>query len=365
MFYAVVALALAAQGPPSDAAHLGYFVETSVMRIAGFEMPDLPPGMAIPELPGMPFLPGKPQRSLEIRLWSPGVAPQDAFAFVAPPAGLKQGPRLDLRIVRPTKPEETTEGKDEDGPAKQKPSDFTIKIYWGSSAKVREGQPKIFRFQELGIGQQAGLLRQWAQAQMAKSGPSDARPDATLAHWPSGDKPVRIDPSAKLAGTFRLETSYAGQVDLEVPNEIDFLAPIDLLSPNLEEEPDLTKALNLKWKPIPGLLGTHAMIFAMQGNSTLVLWYAGENWDEKADVDWDFLQMAEVRRLVEQRVLLKGDATLSTVPEGIFRGMDLVLLRMTGYGPGVARTDVQPVPRLQTKTTLMAILGGKAFDQEE
>ncbi|MCA1995846.1 MAG: hypothetical protein LDL56_01315 [Armatimonadetes bacterium] len=364
MFIALAA-ALAWQAPSTEAAHLGYFAETSLMRIAGFEMPDLPPGMEMPEMPGMAFLPGKPQRSLEIRLWSPGVAPKDAFAFVAPPQGLGQGPRLDLKIVRPSKGGEPAEADDQDAKGERKPPDFTIKIYWGSSPKVREGQPKVFRFKDLGFGQQAGLLRQWAQAQMAKGASDAARPDATLAHWPSGDKPVRIAPSARLAGTFHLETNYAGQVDLEVPKELDFLAPFDLASPDLSRKPDLSKALALQWKPIPTLLGTHAMIFGMQGQETRILWYAGETWDEKADVDWDFLQMAEVRRLVEQKVLLKGDATSATVPEGIFRGADFVMLRMTGYGPSVARADVQPVPRLQTKTTLMAILGGKMLDEME
>ncbi|MFN3683038.1 MAG: hypothetical protein ACK41F_03780 [Fimbriimonadaceae bacterium] len=364
MFATLAVAALALQGPPAESAHLGYFAETSLTRIAGFEMPELPPGMEIPEMPGMAFLPGKPQRSLEIRLWSPGVAPKDAFAFVAPPAGLGQGSRLDLKIVRPSKGEDA-EAADPDAAGPQKPPDFTIKIYWGSSTKVREGQPKVFRFKDLGLGQQAGLLRQWAQAQMAKGASSWGRPDATLAHWPTGDKPVRIAPSAKLAGTFRLETNYAGQVDLEVPKELDFLAPIDLGSPDLSDKPDLTKAIELRWKPIPTLLGTHAMVFAMQGTNTLILWYAGEAWDEKTDADWDFLQMAEVRRLVEQKVLLKGDATSATVPEGIFQGTDFVMLRMTGYGPGVARADVQPVPRLQTKTTLTAILGGKVLDDME
>jgi hypothetical protein len=39
----------------------------------------------------------------------------------------------------------------------------------------------------------------------------------------------------------------------------------------------------------------------------------------------------------------------------------MAMLTMVGYGPGAALGAGQPLPRIQTKTSLMATLGGKAM----
>jgi hypothetical protein len=57
--------------------------------------------------------------------------------------------------------------------------------------------------------------------------------------------------------------------------------------------------------------------------------------------------------------MMKGDATAATIPAGIFKQADMVMLQMNGYGPGSALGEGQPLPRIQTKTSLMAMLGGK------
>ena len=86
-------------------AYLGIFAETSNMRMAGMAMPklpDLPPGIKLPPqaLAAIRSL-GGPQRKLTVRLWSPGIAAQDAKATLAVPDGLKQGPKLDLDLFAP------------------------------------------------------------------------------------------------------------------------------------------------------------------------------------------------------------------------------------------------------------------------
>ena len=39
------------------------------------------------------------------------------------------------------------------------------------------------------------------------------------------------------------------------------------------------------------------------------------------------------------------------------------MLTMIGYGSGAALAEGQPLPRVQTKTTLNAMLGGKAMGE--
>ena len=96
--------------PADDQAYLGIFAETYVMKMPGMPgMADIPKEM-LDKIPNAEMLMGKAQRVLDVRLWSPGLAPMDATAWLAPPDGLKQGPRLDLDLFRPQpiKPGEET-----------------------------------------------------------------------------------------------------------------------------------------------------------------------------------------------------------------------------------------------------------------
>jgi len=79
--------------------------------------------------------------------------------------------------------------------------------------------------------------------------------------------------------------------------------------------------------------------------------------------DMGFLQMAEVREFVKQTVFMSGDRTKVNVPAGIFENCDMAMFNMVGYGPGAALDKAQPIPRIQTKTSLRITLGGKGMDR--
>jgi hypothetical protein len=156
-----------------------------------------------------------------------------------------------------------------------------------------------------------------------------------------------------------LTTSYTGNVDIEAPAGVDFLAPINITAPDLSEKPDLTAAIPFKWDPIPNVLGQYATIMGMEGKNTLILWSSSEVYQDRMMADMGYLQMAEVRDLVSQTVFMDGARTQATVPAGIFGDCDFVMMNMAGYGPGAALDKAQPLPRIQTKTTLSVMLGGK------
>lgn len=79
--------------------------------------------------------------------------------------------------------------------------------------------------------------------------------------------------------------------------------------------------------------------------------------------DMGFLQMAEVRDYVSKTVFMGPDRTSVNVPAGIFKDADFAMLNMVGYGPGAALDKAQPLPRIQTKTSLMVMLGGKKMGE--
>lgn len=339
-----------------EQAYFAILAETRVGRMAGapkMDFRDLPPGIKLPK-EAMMFA-GIPTRVLEMRLWSPSIAPAGATASVAPPPGLKQGAKLDLELYRP-QANQTTAGKTRDFDPDSNP-DFTIKIYWGSSETVREGQPRVIKWTGMDPAQQAAMRERAREAEA--SGSYFYKAGWTTGYWPTGKQPGNIADDASLVGKYALTTSYTGNVEIEAPSNVTFLAPIDVTSPDLERKLDLKKSLPFEWKPIPNALGLHAMIFSMEGKNTLVLWSSSEVFAEQLMADMGFLQMAEVRDYVAKTIFMPGEATKVTVPAGIFQNADFAMMTMAGYGPGAALESAQPLPRIQTKTTLRLMLGGK------
>lgn len=342
-----------------DQAYFAILVETKVGRMAGMppiDLSQIPPGFKLP--PQAMMFAGVAAKVVNMRLWSPSIAPAGATAFVNPPAGLKQGPKLDLELYRP-EASQGTSGKVQGFDPESNP-DFTIKIYWGSSETVKEGQPKIIQWKGISPEQQEAMRQQARQMNIAGEGASYFyKPNWTTGYWPTKKQQGNIDNDASLVGKYSLTTSYTGNVEIEAPSNVDFLAPYEYTSPNLEQKIDLKKSMKFAWKAIPNALGQYASITAMEGKNTLIIWSSSEVYNDGLMNEMGFLQMAEVRNYVGQTVFMPGDRTNVNVPAGIFQNADFVMMNMVGYGPGAALEKAQPLPRIQTKSTAMLLLGGK------
>lgn len=339
-----------------EQAYLAILVETQVMKMVGMEMPELPPGIELP--PGV-VLPGKPNRTLNVRLWSPGIAPANATASLAIPPGLKKGPKLDLELYRPKAGETGTGGVGEYDPEKN--PEFTIKMYWGSSETVKEGQPKVIRYAGMTAEQKAEMKKRAAEAQAAAGSMYFYKPDWTTGYWPTQKQKGDIAADAALAGRYALTTTYTGNVEIDVPADLNFLAPISMQSPDFGDKIDFTKFIGFKWAPIPTALGSYASIIGMEGKNTLIMWSSSETYSEGLMGDMGFMQMADVRARVAEKLFMAPETTSVNVPAGIFANADMSMLNMVAYGPGVALDKTQPIPRVQTKTSLNAMLGGKGM----
>lgn len=341
-------------------AYLGIFAATEAMKMAG--MPaipkvQLPPGVQLPPQAAAALERfGKAYRSLTVRLWSPGIAPDGATAIMNIPDGLKLGNALVLELYRP-KPSDASPGGGP-GAADIADPDMVIKQYWGSSRTVKPGQPEVTEIKGLSEDQKAAMRRGMAQARGRIS--YFYKPDWTTGYWPAAQQSGRLAEDAVLAGHYSLKTSYTGNVEIDVPADVKLLPPIDLSSPNLEQRIDFSEPIVLHWNAIPGILGLHAQIVGMQGRKTLILWDSAEARPPMGfGLGDDFMQMAEVKDLVSRNLFMAPDRVEAIVPGGIFKDCDFVMLRMVGYGPGTALEKAQPLPRVQTKTTLTVMLGGR------
>lgn len=348
--------------PPAaseDQAYFAILAETKIGRMAGMppiDLGDLPPGFKLP--PEAMMFAGKPTRILNMRLWSQGLASANASAFVTPPGGLKQGERLDLALYRP-EPSATTGGKVRDFDPDSNP-EFTIKIYWGSSETVKEGQPKIVKWAAMNE-QDKEAMRQ--RAREARAGNSYFyKPNWTTGYWPTEKQPGNIGSDASLVGKYTLTTNYTGNVEIEAPSNVNFLDAIQLSAPSLDKKVDLKKHIGLQWPAIPNVLGQYATVMGMEGKNTMVFWLSSEVFADEMMGDLGFLQMAQVRDFVAKTIFMAPERTSVNVPAGIFQNADFAMLSMAGYGPGSALEKAQPLPRIQTKTSLMVMLGGKKMD---
>lgn len=354
----LAALALATvSATTDDQAFFAILVETKVGRMAGMpviDMRDIPPGFNLPR-EAMKFS-GQPTRFLDIRLWSPTIAPPDAKAWVVPPAGLKQGNQLNLELFRPNG--KATGGKVKDYDPDSNPESFTIKIYWGSSETVKEGQPKVITWSGIGEDQKEAMRNRMREANLSDSS-YYYKEGWTTGYWPTKAQPGKIDKAASLVGKYALNTTYTGNVEIEAPSNVEFMAPIVMTSPNLDKKIDLKRSMVFNWQAIPSALGLHASIIGMEGKNTMIIWTSSEVFSEELMGDMGFLQMAEVRDYVSKTIFMDGTRTTVSVPAGIFAESDFAMMNMAGYGPGAALEKAQPLPRIQTKTSLMLMLGGK------
>lgn len=329
-----------------DQALLAIYADTISNRMAGIQ--------AAPA--GIPFtLQGKePFRQLTVRLWSPGAAPENATAELVIPEGLKLDQKINLGIRRPQDNAEAIAGFDPDAN-----KEFTVKIFRGSADAAKEGQPEVIRWDKLNDEQRAALREAVRTAAASQS--TYFKANWTTAYWPDAKEAKTIANDAKLAGKYALTTSYTGNVEITVPDNVDFLAPIELVNPDLNAAAALDSALKLKWNAVNGAQAYHAMIFGLQGKDTLVIWDSSEA-QRDISTNWDTLDIAQIAEQVQEKALLAADATELSVPAGIFNECDLVFMHMVGFGQGAAANEGQPLPRVQTRTVLNVLLGGKAVN---
>jgi hypothetical protein len=340
-----------------DQAYLRIFADTQVMKMAG--MPPLPPMPNIPglgsmmkKIPGM----GGPMRTLQVRLFAPLIAPDNATASLAIPDVLKLGPKLDLELYRP-KPEPVKPGE----VSPDQTPDFTVLRYWGSSPTVREGQPETFNWGALTDEQKAMLREEMSKS--AKKSQYLYKEDWTTGYWPNGKATGMLDDKASLVGHYALTTTFTGNVQLDVPSGVDILGGINLTAPDLTQFPPLDQAMTFNWDPVDGVLGYYATIIGMKGDKTMITWSSSEV-KEGAVSAWDYLDENRVAELVEATVFMAPDRQEVTVPAGIFQDCDTAFMMMIGFGRGVAPGQGTPLPSLQTRTTLMVTLGGKKMQEE-
>jgi hypothetical protein len=307
-------------------------------------------------------VPGATGKYLDIALYNglkPGV---EATQYV--PAGLDVGKSLPL--VPPTMQPGARGSYD----PKAVDVDVTFYQYWGCSAAVRPGQPKVFHVKmKSGQMQTEGGM---AQGLFVPDRDIDATP--AWAVWPNRKNTKRVSDDSSMVGEHRISGDGVPEsLKFDLGQNADFMPRIALRSQGGAED-----AIAVDWQPVDRAQAYFLSAFGARSEHEFVMWSSSETAGAGMEL-MNYLTGSYIDKWLKQKVLLPTSASSCTVPRGIFAGSGggaqqgamggMGMLTMIAYGP---ETNIAwpPKPsnpktpwnpewnvRVRTKSTASALLG--------
>ena len=282
--------------------------------------------------------------------------PQGTQGSQAIPAAMRMGASLPLEPVRAERPTGGPEGRD---PGEVEQPKGRLLFYWGCSAEVRAGQPRVLDFSRASPQEWASV---W-QGRFAPEGGARALPGYSI--WPNERDRRMLPEGASLQGDHAVtgEGVPAG-LRFALGSNQDLMPAIDLSA-----QGDPQASIALRWRQVPTARAYFINAFGAKGNE-FIIWSSSEVPEAGVGL-MDYLSPANIERWTADRVLLPASATQCAVPRGIFAGADGAMARMIAYGqelilvhpprpadPRVA-WEQEWVVRARVKSTLMTILGAR------
>jgi hypothetical protein len=307
-----------------------------------------------------------PPRILDIALWN-GLKPGVEAAQHVPP-GLKLGEKLPLLPVIVDK---VVDDKGRPGGS----SDYEapkgrILFYWGCSATVRAGQPRIVDLSKLSSDSAAAFGNAFSGRFAPDRG---AKVRAGYDVFPNERDQRGLARDASLVGAHQVTGD-------SVPESFRFnLGPAQDIMPavELQSQGSLNDSVSLSWIPVTNAKAYFLHAMGAQGDD-MIFWSSSELPDSGFGL-FDFLSNGTIEKWTTEKVLLGANVTRCAVPKGIMAGRGGsskkggddagAMLRMIAYGGEHGfvhppRPTDPKVPwdqewsvRLRVKSQTMAMLG--------
>ncbi len=368
--------------PAAKAPVAQYWMDIATSSMMGMdEMPEMPPGMGgmMAGMMGANSATGRDGRQakgvgnfgmtkspmmgrwLDTALYT-SRKPQGTEAVHQIPQGSGVG-AASLRLVTP--PREGLQGGD-DVQYPERPQG-RILFYWGCSAQVKAGQPRVFDMAKLSAQEYTGFM----QGRSVRDRGARAEPGHAI--WPNDKQNSRVVRDASVIG----EHSITGD---GVPANMRFtVGPGQDFMPTLQVESvgKLTDTIRVNWQSIASARAY--MLTAMSGSEgksggpELVIWSASEPPESGMGL-MDYVSNGNIDKWLSERVLLPANQTQCEIPSGIFAKSEGAMLRAIAYG-SEANFSYPPRPanlaasaawapewsvRVRTKSMAMNALGDEA-----
>lgn len=285
-----------------------------------FIFPGVPAAVNLPQTAKQPAV-----KSLNIEIASDVPAPDRATASVLVPDGLKTASELRLQI---------TGSLPKPAAGAQAPA---LVEYWGSGRQIGADQPKVTRPAPPPV-QPKGI------------------PDKSYACWPP-PKSVPLDDAAELPGTYTFKTNYCGGAQVTLAKDQDFLDPIDITSTG---DFDLEKPITIRWKPVPNAVGYLLRAYGGDADKTIT-WTSSVKPEIAASIEYTPVTSTDLEDYIKQGVLLPSYVVSCTIPAGVFKGCEGVLLVMTAIGKDVRQQNNEAETWVVIRSTASVPLHNAAF----
>ncbi len=309
---------------------------------------------------GMTKFAGMPGRQIDVALYTSN-KPAGTTAEQDTPERADLG-AAPLHLVTP--PREGLSGGSEETTYPDRPRG-RILFYWGCSATVKPGQPRVIDMAKFSAQDYAGFMQ-------GRSVPDrGARAEPGYAIWPNDRENSHVARNASVAG----EHVVSGD---GVPDNLRFTLSHDqdfMPSLKLESGGKLAESIRVRWQPIASarayLLTAMSASEDKSGAPDLVLWSSSEPPESGMGLI-NYASNANIDKWLREKVLLAPTQTECEVPAGIFAKAENAMLQAIAYGneanfsyppkPANAPVTWSPdwVARVRNKSVAMNMLGENA-----
>lgn len=296
-------------------------------------------------------------KNLRLQLGSGTRPAGEPTAEHLPPAALGAGPSLPL--VTPHEVRTTDEPTTPGMPPNMERPRGRILIYWGCGEHARAGQPVVIDFATMQAGR---IPPAFAQMNIPHETPPSQGRYATYGDWPNTKSHTQVPQSGSMVGEHVIHGNYSPEIRFTMAAGQDFLAPVTLVS----NSPAPSGAVPVVWQPVTGAHGWFATSVGAGENGDLVMWTSSET---QTMPTLDYMNDAEIARLVQQRVLMPGATDRCTVPAEVAGAGRQGLFSLTAFGgeanfshpvrPARAPASWHPdwLVKFRVKSTYMGMLG--------
>lgn len=297
-------------------------------------------------------------KTLHLQLGGNARAAGEPNAEHLPPAGLGAGASLPL--VTPREVRATEEPSTPGMPPNMERPRGRILIYWGCGDHARPGQPAVVDFATLSAGQIPPAFA--AAMNVAREQPPSSSRFPTYGEWPNQKSPMRVPQNGSLVGDHVVRGNYTPEIHFTLAQGQDFLAPVTLVSNSAAP----SGAVPVVWQPIAGARAWFASAMGGGQNGDMIMWTSSET---QAMPMMDYMPDGEIARLVQQRVLMPGQADRCTVPVEVAHAGQGMMFTLTAFGgeanfshpvrPARAPASWHPdwLVKLRIKSSYMGLLG--------
>lgn len=201
--------------------------------------------------------------------------------------------------------------------------------YWNSSATIPKGQPEVLK------GQAQADKTSW-------KGGSSGYPDPLQMKFVKANQ-FALDETSQVPGTYKVNISYIGEIQVDMTAKQQFLAPLNLTKPTDPAAVDTASAIEVTWNHVPGAVGYTVYASGKNPQDKTVYW---EN-AYQSQTSW-YTQGAAAA--VKAKKLVSPEECKVMIPAGIFKGP--VTLSVTGYSNEVkGKGPLNPWGWAQTSAT--------------